>query len=76
MNCVPTRARIIEVLLRLQYSFAGLTAVGVLWSYFYVPETVGRSAVEIDLLFQARVSARKFADADVKDLNLSSERDV
>jgi len=60
----------------LDYRFAGLTAVGILWSYFYVPETVGRSAVEIDLLFQAKVSARKFADTDVKDLNLSGERDV
>lgn len=53
----------------LERSFAGLTAIGIVWSYFYVPETVGRSTIEIDSLFSRSVPARLFRRTDVSSLS-------
>ncbi|KAG7527464.1 hypothetical protein FFLO_06908 [Filobasidium floriforme] len=51
------------------FIFAGLTAIGIVWSYFYVPETVGRSTIEIDSLFSRSVPARLFRRTDVSSLS-------
>lgn len=36
-----------------------------IYTYFRVPEPTGRTFAELDLLFERRVSARKFATTDV-----------
>jgi len=42
----------------------GVTAVGSLvWCYLRVPETKGRGYAELDVLFERRVSARRFGNA-------------
>lgn len=41
---------------------AGFTAILLVWSYFRLPETRGRSFDELDILFAKRVPARKFKD--------------
>ncbi|BEI86280.1 hypothetical protein CcaverHIS002_0605670 [Cutaneotrichosporon cavernicola] len=41
---------------------AGFTVVLIVWSYFRLPETKGRSFDELDVLFAKRVPARKFRD--------------
>lgn len=38
------------------------------WAYFRLPETKGRSYEELDVLFAARVDARRFATTDVDAL--------
>jgi hypothetical protein len=44
------------------FVFAGLCALGVAITFFTVPEMKGRTHDEIDKLFEARVSARRFTD--------------
>jgi SP family general alpha glucoside:H+ symporter-like MFS transporter len=39
---------------------AGFTVVLIVWSFFRLPETKGRSFDELDILFAKRVPARKF----------------
>jgi hypothetical protein len=45
---------------KLGFFFGGLAGLCLLWAYFRVPETMGRSYEELDLLFDKGVSARKF----------------
>ncbi|KAG7529657.1 hypothetical protein FFLO_05501 [Filobasidium floriforme] len=51
--------------------FAGTTALAIVWAFFMVPETAGRSAIDIDALYHAGVPPRKFADIDVETLKRS-----
>lgn len=44
---------------------AGLCALCFVYTYFRVPEPSGRSFAELDLLFEKKISARKFASTDV-----------
>jgi SP family general alpha glucoside:H+ symporter-like MFS transporter len=37
----------------------------IIYTYFRVPEPSGRSFAELDLMFEKRISARKFAKAEV-----------
>lgn len=37
----------------------------IVWAYFRLPEPTGRSYLELDLLFEHKVSARKFASTDI-----------
>jgi SP family general alpha glucoside:H+ symporter-like MFS transporter len=38
-----------------------------LWAYFRLPEMKGRSYRELDILFERKVSARKFSKTEVSD---------
>ncbi|KAK6212140.1 hypothetical protein QIS74_10094 [Colletotrichum tabaci] len=42
------------------FVFAGLCALGLVVSYFFVPEMKGRTSAEIDRMFEARLPARQF----------------
>lgn len=46
---------------KLGFFFGGLAALCLLWAYFRVPETRGRTYEELDLLFDRHVPARQFA---------------
>ncbi|KAI1820929.1 putative maltose permease [Xylaria intraflava] len=45
---------------KLGYFFGGLGAICLVWSYFRVPETKGRTYDELDILFDRNVPARQF----------------
>ena len=45
---------------KLGFFFGGLAAICYVWAYFRVPETMGRTYEELDLLFDKKVPARKF----------------
>ncbi|TQW01272.1 sugar porter (SP) family MFS transporter [Cordyceps javanica] len=45
--------------------FAGTCALCITWTYFRLPEPKGRTFGELDVLFERRVSARKFSAAVV-----------
>ncbi|KAK3117747.1 hypothetical protein LTR53_000557 [Teratosphaeriaceae sp. CCFEE 6253] len=47
------------------FFWSGLCACSVVYTYFRVPEPRGRTFAELDLLFERRVSARRFAKTDV-----------
>ncbi|KAH8809428.1 general substrate transporter [Xylogone sp. PMI_703] len=54
--------------------FWGVAAVfGVLITYFILPETRDRTITEIDLLFEKRVSARKFAETQVNVADVAAQ---
>ncbi|PHH90894.1 hypothetical protein CDD83_2313 [Cordyceps sp. RAO-2017] len=42
------------------FIYAGLCAIALVVSFFYVPEMKGRTALEIDRMFEQRLPARKF----------------
>lgn len=45
---------------KLGFFFGGLAALSCVWAYFRMPETMGRTYEELDLLFDRRVPARQF----------------
>ncbi|KAK1765058.1 general substrate transporter [Phialemonium atrogriseum] len=47
---------------KLGFFFGGLAALCFAWAYFRVPETMGRTYEELDILFDRKVPARKFKD--------------
>ncbi|KAJ5102571.1 Major facilitator superfamily domain general substrate transporter [Penicillium argentinense] len=47
------------------FFWAGVCLLCFIWSFFRLPETKGRTYAEIDILFEQRVSARKFATTSV-----------
>lgn len=47
------------------FFWAGTTALMLVYHYFRLPEPSGRSFAEMDLLFERRVSARKFKSTDI-----------
>lgn len=51
------------------YFFAGTCAICFLWTFFRLPEPKGRTYAELDILFEQRVSARKFASTVVDRLD-------
>ena len=44
---------------------AGGCFLCIIYTYFRVPEPTGRTFAELDLLFERRISARKFASTDI-----------
>lgn len=47
------------------FFFAGLTAILAVFMYFMLPECKGRTYAELDVLFENKVSARKFHKVNV-----------
>jgi SP family general alpha glucoside:H+ symporter-like MFS transporter len=47
------------------YFFGGLSVACVIWTFFRLPETGGRTYEELDILFANKVAARKFAQYEV-----------
>jgi len=45
---------------KIGFIFAGTTALSIIWVFFRVPETAGRSVNDLDRLFAAKVPARQF----------------
>jgi SP family general alpha glucoside:H+ symporter-like MFS transporter len=50
---------------RTGFFWAGITVALLLWAYFRLPETKKRTFVEMDMLFEREVSARRFKDTQV-----------
>lgn len=47
------------------FFYAGLTVLLILFMFFMLPETANRSFAELDVLFEKKVSARKFHKTNV-----------
>lgn len=49
------------------FLFAGLGTLVVVWAIFQLPETKRRTFEELDILFESKVPARKFAETNLVD---------
>lgn len=47
------------------FFWAGTGAICIIWTFFRLPETKDRSYGALDILFEQKVSARKFASTEV-----------
>jgi SP family general alpha glucoside:H+ symporter-like MFS transporter len=54
------------------FLFAGLSILVLISASFYLPESKGRTFEELDILFERRISARRFASTDLTDFDLST----
>jgi SP family general alpha glucoside:H+ symporter-like MFS transporter len=54
------------------FFWAGTCFLCLVWTYFRLPEPKGRTYGELDILFEQRVPARKFAETIVQDLHVDS----
>ncbi len=52
------------------FLFGAISLVCLVWCFFRIPESRGRTFEELDILFERKVPARKF-----KDYNLLEEHD-
>ena len=57
------------------YLWFGTSCVGIVWTYFRLPEPKGRTYGELDILFEDRVPARNFASTKVDEF-AAAERDA
>ncbi|KXH55514.1 MFS transporter, SP family, general alpha glucoside:H+ symporter [Colletotrichum salicis] len=57
------------------FIWPGICFCELVWAYFCLPEPKGRSPAELEMLFENRVSARKFAQAKVEVFADNVERD-
>ncbi|KAL7624244.1 hypothetical protein AAE478_005803 [Parahypoxylon ruwenzoriense] len=58
---------------KLGYFFGGLGVFCLVWGYFRIPETKGRTYEELDLLFDRKVPARQFKNYQVDVTDISNE---
>ncbi|XDG03087.1 hypothetical protein ABKA04_002702 [Annulohypoxylon sp. FPYF3050] len=58
---------------KLGYFYGGLGVICLIWSYFRIPETMGRTYEELDLLFDRKVPARQFKSYQVDIAAVSAE---
>ncbi|KAI1471491.1 putative maltose permease [Daldinia caldariorum] len=58
---------------KLGYFFGGLGVICLIWSYFRIPETKGRTYEELDILFDKKVPARQFKGYQVDVTAISAE---
>jgi SP family general alpha glucoside:H+ symporter-like MFS transporter len=54
------------------FFYAGLTSLLILFMYFMLPETRNRSYAELDVLFENKVSARRFHKTNVDSFSRHS----
>jgi hypothetical protein len=57
------------------FFWAGTGMLCAVWTYFRVPEPKGRTYAEMDMLFEARVSARKFRETSVEAFGTAGDVD-
>ncbi|EJU04738.1 maltose permease [Dacryopinax primogenitus] len=50
------------------FIFGGLGAIGTVWAWFFIPETKNRTVDELDVMFERRITARKFGEYKIEDV--------
>lgn len=58
------------------FFWGGICFLCIIYTYFRVPEPMGRSFAELDMLFERKTSARKFADTHVDVFGENIETEV
>lgn len=51
---------------KIGFFYGGLSALGLLWAYFRIPETKGKTYEELDIMFSRGVKTRQFRDYRVE----------
>ncbi|PCH42436.1 general substrate transporter [Wolfiporia cocos MD-104 SS10] len=55
------------------FIFGGLAALGLVWAYFYIPETKNRTIDELDVMFERKVAPRQFGTYKMEDEDMIQE---
>lgn len=55
--------------------WCGSCLLGLVFTYFYIPESKDRTIAELDLLFEKKISARKFASSQVSVSDIAVDED-
>lgn len=58
---------------RVGFIFGSISAVSILFAYFYVPDVSGRSLEDVDRLFESGIPLRKFKGAKLEEISYVSE---
>jgi SP family general alpha glucoside:H+ symporter-like MFS transporter len=58
------------------FFWAASGALCAIWTYFRLPEPKGRSYAEMDILFEAHISARKFKETSVESFGTAGTGDL
>ncbi|KAH8694855.1 general substrate transporter [Talaromyces proteolyticus] len=54
---------------KIEFLYGGISIFSLIWCIFRLPETKGRTFEELDILFERKVPARKFAEYVIEDLD-------
>lgn len=54
---------------KIEFLYGGISIFSLTWCYFRLPETKGRTYEELDVMFERKVSARKFRDYVIDNLD-------
>ncbi|KAJ5114014.1 hypothetical protein N7456_002548 [Penicillium angulare] len=52
---------------KIEFVFGGISVFSLIWSYFRLPETKGRTYRELDIMFDNRIPTRQFKNYNVSD---------
>jgi SP family general alpha glucoside:H+ symporter-like MFS transporter len=58
------------------FYYGGIAALCFVYAYFRLPETKGRSYAELEVLFEKKISARKFKSTEVDPFEVNMNREV
>ena len=58
------------------YLWAATGTIGLIWTFFRLPEPKGRSYGELDILFEAKVPARKFKTTEVQEFEEATSTQI
>lgn len=56
------------------FVFAGCIFVTIIWAYFYMPETKGRTLAEIDEMYRIRLPMRKWRNHQCEAVGASEQK--
>jgi MFS transporter, SP family, general alpha glucoside:H+ symporter len=52
---------------KIEFLYGGISVFSLIWCFFRLPETKGRTYEELDILFERKVPARKFKKYVIED---------
>ena len=58
---------------RVGFIFGSISAVSLIFAYFFIPDVSGRSLEDVDRLFDSGIPLRKFKGAKLEEVNYVSE---
>lgn len=58
---------------KIEFLYGGISVFSLIWAYFRMPETKGRTYEELDIMFERNIPAREFATYVIGDLEVQEK---